>query len=104
MRTLLTATIIAMAAAPGIAGPVGSTPPPISNRPLTDQQMLTAYQAKLKPLRAEILARKAAEGGQLTAASQAEFQSRLDRLNTEFRRFVKKQDVQGYDAWGDREG
>lgn len=75
-----------------------------SNRPLTDQQMLTIYREKLKPLRADILTRKAQEGGQLSQASLSEFQVRLDRINADFRRFVKKQDVFVYDAWGDREG
>jgi hypothetical protein len=75
-----------------------------ANRPLTDQQLLVIYQAKMKPLREEILARRAAEGGTLSEASRAEFQVRLNIINKDFRRFVKKQDVNGYDAGGDRDG
>ena len=104
MRHFLAGLAILASSAPALAGPVASMPSTDANRPLTDQQLLVIYQGKMKPLREEILARKAAEGGTLSEASRAEFQVRLGTINKEFRRFVKKQDVDRYDAWGDREG
>lgn len=104
MRHFLAGLAVLASSAPVLAGPVASMPSTNSNRPVTDQQLLVIYQGKMKPLRDEILARKAAEGGTLSEASRAEFQLRLDTINKDFRRFVKKQDVYAYDAWGDRDG
>ena len=90
----------------GQARPPAFTPPPVyvAPRALNDQQLLHVYRQKLKPLREEILARKAAEGGDLSKASRAEFQDRLDRLNDEFRRLVRKQDSRGVNGWGYQQG
>ena len=104
MRSLIIVSAILTLASPAIAQVVAPMPSTGAQRPQNDQQLLYTYRAKLKPLREEILARKVAEGGELSAASKAEFQVRLDALNMQFRRYVKKQDVYGYDAWGDREG
>lgn len=104
MRSLITAVAITALAPSATAQVVAPMPSTGAQRPQNDQQLLYTYRAKLKPLREEILARRAAEGGELSAASKAEFQARLDALNKQFRRYVKKQDVYGYNAWGDREG
>ena len=104
MRILITAMAIATFAQSTSAQLIAPMPSAGAQRPQNDQQLLYTYRAKLKPLREEILARKAIEGGELSEASKAEFQGRLDTLNRQFRRYVKKQDVYGYDAWGDREG
>ena len=76
----------------------------VSPHALNDQQLLHVYRQKLKPLREEILARKVTEGGDLSEASRAKFQRRLDRLNADFRRFVRKQDIRGTDGWGYQQG
>jgi hypothetical protein len=73
-------------------------------RALNGQQLLHIYRGKLEPLREEILARKAQEGGMLSEQSRAEFQERLDRINADFRRFVQKQDVRGANGAGFQEG
>jgi hypothetical protein len=115
MRKLLAAAIILSLSAPAIGrsvpsmssppgsqgshgGPAHNVPPPSvgSHHPhgdygqLSNRQLLLMYRNKLKPLRAEILARRAAEGGELSAASRAEFQTRLDETNEEFRRSLKR--------------
>ena len=81
-------------------------PPPIQvvPRAQNEKQLLHAYREKLKPLRAEILAQKARDGGKLNQASKAEFQARLDELNDEFRRYVRKQHNRGVNGWGYQEG
>lgn len=81
-------------------------PPPayVVPRALNDQQLLYIYRGKLEPLRKEILARKAEEGGVLSEQSRAEFQERLDRINADFRRFVQKQDFRGANGAGLQEG
>ena len=108
MRILLAAALIVGFATPALsqARPPAFTPPPVyvAPRALNDQQLLHVYRQKLKPLREEILARKIAEGGNLSAASRAEFQERLDRLNADFRRFVSKQDIRGVNGWGYQQG
>lgn len=100
MRVAFAALILLGFTTPIAAQTVQPMPSTGANRPLNDQQLLYIYRNKLKPLRAEILARTAAEGGQLSAVSQAEFQNRLDTINREFRRFAKKQDIHSFDAWG----
>ena len=106
MRFLLAAAMVA-----GLTGPVlgqasvrltpSSWPGTHFERPPSDAQFLRTYRQQLKPLREEILARRAAEGGDLSEASRAEFQMRLNRINADFRRYVRKQDIFAVDSWGD---
>lgn len=104
MRYLIAAAALAALPLPASAESAATWPAAPNAHALTEQQLLRIYQDKLKPLRAELIARRAAEGGELSPASLIEFQRRLDALNADFRRFVRKQDVFGYDAWGDRAG
>ena len=109
MRQLFLAGIIAGCSSPLAAQAANRlyvSPPSIhvSPRAQNDEQLLYAYRQKLTPLREEILIRKAAEGGELSTASQAEFQHRLDRLNVEFERYVRKQVERGVNGWGYQQG
>lgn len=83
---------------------IAPPPPQVVPRAQNEQQLLHAYREKLKPLRAEILAQKARDGGKLDQASKAKFQARLDQLNEEFRRYVRKQRNRGVNGWGYQEG
>ena len=108
MRILFATILLTGFAAPVLGqakAPAFSAPPIyVAPRALNDEQLLHVYRQKLKPLRQEVLARKVAEGGDLSEASRAEFQQRLDHLNEQFRRFVRKQHVYGVNGWGYQQG
>jgi hypothetical protein len=85
------ALYVAMSAAPALAQ--GFVIPPPSVPVVPDRTAIQAsHYERLRSLRKEIIAQRDAEGGVLSQASRDRYQLRLDALETNFRRQMKKAD------------